>query len=130
MSRPSLVLAAALLCGCGVVDTVAKRKPRRGPVKEVGWIDAGGGEVKYSIDGWSLWVKGRRFSALRRMRRICKPLKPVIVDEFTRQDVQVPYSSEDIELNMDRGLEHYTMAPYEHIIFECHDKTGKGAGIP
>jgi hypothetical protein len=130
MRRPIAIILILALTGCGVSETVTKRRPRKGPVKEVGWVELGGGEVKYSMDGWGLWVRGRRFSALRRMRRICRPLKAVIIDEFTRQDVQVPYSSEDIQVNVDRGLDHYTVAPYEHIVFECHDKAGKTPNIP
>lgn len=129
MPRALLLLAAFLISGCGVSETVTKRRPRKGPVQEVGWVELGGGEVKYSMDGWKLWVRGRRASALRRMRRICRPLKAVVIDEFTRQDVQVPYSSEDIQVNVDRGLDHYTVAPYEHIVFECHDKAGKTPSI-
>lgn len=116
--RVAVVLVAALLAGC-VSETVAKRRPRRGPVAEVGYIDPGGGEVRYSVEGWGLWVKGRRASALRRARRICKPLKAVIVDEFTRQELDVPYSHDDLKDNIDRGLSHYNLAPYEHLMFEC-----------
>lgn len=119
-----VVVAAALLAGC-VSETVAKRRPRKGPVAEVGYIDVGGGEVRYSIEGWGLWVKARRASALRRARRICKPLKPVIVDEFTRQELDVPYSNDDIKENIDRGLSHYTLAPYEHLVFECQAEKEK-----
>lgn len=98
---------------------VEKHRPRTGPVKEVGYIDKGRGEVKYSTEGWGLWVAGRRRNALRRMRKVCKPLKAVITDEFTRQDVEVPYNNEDVHENLDKGLNHYTVAPFEHIVFEC-----------
>lgn len=117
-----MMVGAALLAGC-VSETVAKRRPRKGPVAEVGYIDVGGGEVRYSIEGWGLWVKARRASALRRARRICKPLKAVIVDEFTRQELDVPYSHDDIKENIDRGLSHYNLAPYEHLVFECQAET-------
>lgn len=98
---------------------VEKRRPRSGPVKEVGYIEKGSGEVKYSIEGWGWFVAGRRRNALRRMRKVCKPLKAVVIDEFTRQDVEVRYNNEDVNQNLDKGLDHYTVAPYEHIVFEC-----------
>lgn len=96
-----------------------KRRPRRGPVKEVGYIEKGGGEVRYSTEGWAPFVAGRRRNALRRIRWACRPLKAVISEEFARQDVDVPYSQDDIEQNMSKGLEHYKVAPYQHIVFEC-----------
>jgi len=130
MRGPIGIILLLFFSGC-VSETVSRNRPRRGPVAEVGWLEPGGGEVKYSNEGWKLWVKGRRASALRRMRRICRPLKAKIIDEFTRQDVQVPYSSEDIDVNLDRGLDHYTVAPYEHIVFECYDpKAGPAPSLP
>lgn len=98
---------------------VEKRRPRLGPIKEVGYIEKGGGEVKYSTEGWRFFVAGRRRNALLRMRRLCRPLQAVIIEEFIRQDVEVPYSQDDIEQNLDKGLSHYTVAPYQHVIFEC-----------
>jgi hypothetical protein len=98
---------------------VEKRRPRRGPVKEVGYIEKGGGELKYSTEGWRLFVAARRRGALWRMRRVCRPLKAVISEEFVRQDVEVPYSQDDVEQNLDKGLSHYTVAPHQHIVFEC-----------
>jgi hypothetical protein len=113
-----LVVGAALLAGC-VAETVEKKKPRRGPVPEVGIVDPGGGEVRYSTEGWDLIVSGRRLTAKRKMKRVCKPLKAKIVDEYTREDIQVPYSGDDLAANMEKGLEHYEVSPYHHIVFEC-----------
>ncbi|MFA6003320.1 MAG: hypothetical protein WC881_04560 [Elusimicrobiota bacterium] len=114
-----LALAAtAVLSGC-VAETVRKNTPRKGPVAAVGYVEAGGGEIRYSTEGWSWFVAGRRRDALRRMRRICRPLKSMIVDEAIRQDADVSYSQEDIYVTMDRGSEHFTVAPYVHYLFEC-----------
>lgn len=126
----ALALAAcAALSGC-VAETVRRNPPRRGPVAAVGYVDSGGGEVRYSIEGWSWFVAGRRRDALRRMRKICRPLKPLIVDEATRQDADVSYSQEDLDVNMDRGIEHFTVAPYVHYVFECVRPAGAGAPAP
>ncbi len=113
-----------------MAEIVEKKKPRKGPIPEVGYIDTGGGEVKYSIEGWPLWVKARRRTALRRMRRVCGKLKAVITDEFTRQDVEVPYSGEDVKDNLAKGMKHYTVAPFEHIVFDCVLREPSAAPAP
>ena len=51
----ALALAASLLSAC-VAVTVERRRPRKGPVKEVGYVEYGGGQVRYSSEGWS-WVR-------------------------------------------------------------------------
>ena len=113
-----LLLLAPLLSGC-VAESVRSSRPRRGPVREVGYVDPGGGEVRYSMEGWGWFVSGRRRDALRRMRRVCRPLHPVIADEFVHDDADVPYSQDDIAVTLDRGSDHFTVAPYTHIAFDC-----------
>jgi hypothetical protein len=117
-----LILLGASLSGC-VAETVRKEPPRKGPVREVGYVDTGGGEVRYSMDGWSWFVAGRRRDALRRMRKVCQRLHAVVVDEFIRDDADVPYSQDDIIVTLDRGSDHYSVAPYTHIEFECSEST-------
>lgn len=112
------VVSLLLLSAC-VAEVVQKQQPRKGPVPEVGYVDTGGGEVRYSVEGWSLIVASRRNVAFRRMRSICKGLRPKIVDEFTHQDVDVPYAGDDLDVNLQHGMEHYNVAPYHHIVFDC-----------
>ena len=39
------------------------------------------------------------------MRRVCKGgLKPKVIDEFTRQDADVAYSNDDLDANLEKGL--------------------------
>jgi hypothetical protein len=115
----ALALAAALLSAC-VAVTVEKRRPRKGPIKEVGYIDFGGGEVRYSSEGWSWAVSSRRKTALRLMRRNCGPdLTPAITDEYSRVDADAPYSGEDIGASMSSGGPHYDIEHYIHILYEC-----------
>lgn len=113
-----LVGMTAMACAC-VAETVERKKPRRSTIPELGFVDPGGGEVRYSSEGWGLVVGTRRMSAKRRMAKTCRPLKPKIVEEFEREDVQVPYAGEDLEQNLEKGLDHYQLAPYHHIVFEC-----------
>ena len=109
---------ALLLAGC-VAETVRKAKPRKGTIKEIGYVDLGGGEVRYSLDGWGWFVGGRRRAARALMRRVCGKLKPVVTEEFEREDADVPYSQDDIAATMARGAEHFTVARYMHMAFDC-----------
>ena len=51
----TLLLPLLLLTAC-VAENVERRKPRKGPIKEVGFVDMGGGSVRYSTDGWKWFV--------------------------------------------------------------------------
>jgi hypothetical protein len=113
-----IALVCILMSGC-MAEFVEKKPPRKGPVAEVGYIERGGGDVRYSIEGWGLVVSARRSAAMRKIRRLCKHLQPKIVDEFTREDADAPYSGAELSEGMARGLEHYKVAPYRHIIFDC-----------
>lgn len=114
-----LVIAAALLSAC-VAVTVERRHPRKGPIKEVGYIDFGGGEVRYSAEGWNWAVSSRRKTALRLMRRNCgAELAPAITDEYTRVDADATYNGEDIDASMKMGGEHYHIERYVHLLYEC-----------
>lgn len=112
-----------------MAETVEKQKPRKGPVPEVGYIDTGGGEMRYSADGWSFVVALRRRTALRKARKVCrtkdKALTMKVTDEWTHQDADPIYSDSGEELDelMQRGLAHYNVAPYHHIVFECQTST-------
>lgn len=122
MRRPALLLALVLLSAC-VAETVERRRPRKGPIKEVGFVDAGGGKIRYSVEGWGWFVAGRRRDALRRMRKNCgKLLAPQILDEYLRQDADISYAGEDIATNLDKGMEHFKIAPFQHIVYECRPR--------
>ena len=96
-----------------------KNPPRRGPVKAVGYIDLGGGEVRYSTEGCRWFVAGRRRAAVHLMSHVCGKLKPVVVEEFTNEDADVPYSQEDIAVTLQLGAQHFTLASYDHMVFAC-----------
>ncbi len=122
MRRTLLLLVLVLLSSC-VAETVERRRPRKGPIKAVGFVDLGGGNVRYSTDGWSWFVSGRRRHALRLMRSNCgKELAPRVVDEYLRQDADISYAGEDISTNLDKGMDHFKIAPFEHLLYECRPK--------
>lgn len=112
------VFLAPAFTGC-MTTMVKEQRPRKGPVEEVGYIDRGGGEIKYSPEGWGWAVGMRRRSALRRMRKVCRELEAKITDEFTWEDVEIPYTSGKVEDSVGEGIRHYQFDPYIHIVFEC-----------
>jgi hypothetical protein len=123
MRKAAPLLALLLLSAC-VAETVERRRPRKGPIKEVGFVDLGGGKVRYSTEGWSWFVSGRRSHALRLMRKNCgKLLAPQILDEYLRQDADIAYAGDDITTNLDKGMDHFKIAPFEHMQYECRPKT-------
>lgn len=120
----SWLLLPVLLAGC-VAETVERRRPRKGPVKEVGFVDFGGGRVRYSTEGWGWFVSGRRRHARRLMRKNCgKELRPEVTDEYTREDADIAYSGDDLADEMARGSEHFKHAPFQHFAYECRPKGG------
>lgn len=114
-----LALGACVLSAC-VAETVERRRPRKGPVKEVGYIDAGGGQVRYSAEGWGWAVASRRRLALKLMARNCgKDLEPRVVDEYARDDADPAYAGQDVGSNLAIGAEHYLIERYVHLAYEC-----------
>jgi hypothetical protein len=107
--------------------TVERIPPRKGPIKAVGYIDYGGGQVRYSAEGWSWVVASRRKMALKMMRGNCgKDLAPAITDEYSRVDADASYRGEDIDA-MAQGDQHYQIERYIHLTYECRLK---GAAEP
>ncbi|MBI4060862.1 MAG: hypothetical protein HY403_05470 [Elusimicrobia bacterium] len=116
------LLLLSLLSAC-VAETVERRRPRKGPIKEVGFVDMGGGSVRYSVEGWGWFVAGRRRHALRLMRKNCGGLlAPQILDEYLRQDADIAYAGEDIATNLYKGMDHFKIAPFQHLTYECRPK--------
>jgi hypothetical protein len=122
MKRASaLALVAVLLSAC-VAVTVERRHPRKGPIKAVGYIDYGGGQVRYSAEGWSWVVSSRRKTALKLMSRNCGPdLTPAITDEYSRTDADAAYNGSDIEA-MTMGDQHFQIEHYIHLAYECRPR--------
>lgn len=120
MKRGVLVILAACVLAACAAETIERRRPRRGPVKEVGYVDYGGGHVRYSAEGWSWAVASRRRLALKLMSRNCgKDLEPKVTDEYVRQDADAPYAGQDIDSSMSIGDEHYKIERFVHLSYEC-----------
>lgn len=119
MRRTLFLIVLLPLLGC-VAETMERRRPRKGPVREVGYVDYGGGRVRYSTEGWSWFVAGRRRHARRLMRKNCgRELRVEVVDEYLREDADTAYSGDDVTDSLDRGLDHYKIAPFQHYAYEC-----------
>ncbi|MBI5209912.1 MAG: hypothetical protein HY927_08070 [Elusimicrobia bacterium] len=126
------VLAAGLLgsssgCMSQLVEAVPARKSA---IAGVGWIDYGRGEIKYAVDSWGWVTSLRRRAALRRIRKFCKGRGYKIAQEFEKREVAVPYSSDDVETNMKKGLAHYSVDLFEHMVFECSPPEGESVPLP
>lgn len=121
--KPALLLVSIALLSACVAESVERRRPRKGPVKEVGFVELGGGNIRYSVEGWNWFVAGRRRDAMRKMRRNCgKMLVPQVIDEYLRQDSDIAYAGEDVAMSLAQGMEHFKIAPFEHMIYECRPK--------
>lgn len=116
-ARASLVFLWSL-AGC-TAQMVEQRPPRQGPIPEVGLIERGRGEARYSTEGWGWVIALRRRTALAKIRRFCKGMKFEIVEEFTRDDVEVPYTQGELDANLGKGLRHYRVDSFHHVVFEC-----------
>ena len=126
MRRAGLLLSLVLLSAC-VAETVERRRPRKGPVAEVGYVDYGGGNVRYSLEGWDWFVAGRKRAALRLMRHNCgRDLEPHVVDEYSREDADAAFAGEDVAASLAHGGEHFRVERYMHQTYECWPK-GQGA---
>ncbi|OGR92488.1 MAG: hypothetical protein A2V88_01130 [Elusimicrobia bacterium RBG_16_66_12] len=113
-----------------MAESVERRRPRRGPVKEVGYVDHGGGSVRYSLSGWAWFIGGRRRDAVRRMRKNCgKDLEPRVTDEFARTDADAPYVGDDLAVSIQLGGEHYKIEPFVHLIYECRPRGEKEPSV-
>lgn len=117
--RRILAVSIALSLSACVAETVERRRPRMGPIKAVGYVDMGGGHVRYSSEGWSWAVASRRRLALKLMARNCGELEPKIIDEYVRQDADAPYAGQDIASSLAIGDEHFLIEHYIHLAYEC-----------
>ncbi|MDE2490778.1 MAG: hypothetical protein KGM24_08010 [Elusimicrobia bacterium] len=118
MRRAAPLLAVALALSACVAVTVSRRPPRKGPVAAVGYVEYGGGEIRYSAEGWGPVVASRRRTALALMRRNCGELKPDIEKEFERTDADAVYEGEDVE-SLAKGVSHYVLERYVHLVYCC-----------
>lgn len=119
MLGPLLAAAVLVLAGCRAV-VVELRKPVKGPVAEVGFIDPGGGHVRYALRGGRVMSGARRRDALRRAGRHCGGLMNVkLVKEWRQDDVETPYNADELEAALKLDLDHYRMEPYQHLLFDC-----------
>jgi hypothetical protein len=119
---PRWVLASAaglLLSGCRG-SVVELRRPVKGPVAEVGYIDPGGAHVRYALRGAAFLVKMRRSDALKRAGRHCGgALNVKLVKEWRQDDVETPYNADDLEASLKLDLDHYRLEPYQHMQLDC-----------
>lgn len=120
MTRAVLLsLAACLLAACGAA-MVQTRKRVKGPVPEVGWLDPGGGDVRYLATGGGWMEKRRREDAVGKIAEYCGGAGNFkIVDEVEKVEQEDPYNKDAIEDTIGSGGKHYEERRYHHVYFEC-----------
>ncbi|MFA6093053.1 MAG: hypothetical protein WCU88_07050 [Elusimicrobiota bacterium] len=118
MKRLVIPALAMVICGCRA-SVVELRKAQKGPVPEVGYIDPGGGQLRWALKGGSLLQRQRRKNALKRAALHCAGAEVKVKREWTQEDAETSYQAEDLAESVRLGLEHYRVEPYMHLEFEC-----------
>ena len=111
--------AAALLCACEATLTETRRRVK-GPVAEVGLIDAGAGRVRYALKGPGWLVAKRRKRAFGLMEKYCGgPQMYKVLGERDAEVSETPYTEDDLDAEkfMQRG--HYRVESFREATFEC-----------
>lgn len=117
--RSAAAAAAMLLCACDA--TLSETRSRvKGPVAEVGLIDAGAGRVRFALKGPAWLVAKRRKRAFRLIERYCGgPALFKVSAEREAEIAETPYTEDDLDVDkfMERG--HYRVDRYRVVEFEC-----------
>lgn len=120
LSRAALLAALCLgAAACDATLTVT-RKRVKGPVAEVGLIDAGAGRVRWALKGPRWLVAKRKAKAYALAAEFCGGgtlLKAV--SERDEELAVTRYTEEDLDADkfVDRG--HYRVDTYRVMEFEC-----------
>lgn len=111
--------AAVLLCACDATLTET-RKRVKGPVAEVGLIDAGAGRARFALKGPGWLVARRRRRAFRLVEKYCGgPRLYKVLRERDAEISETPYTEDDLDVDkfMQRG--HYRVESFRVVEFEC-----------
>lgn len=112
-------LAALTLSGCQA-QLVETRRPVKGPVAAVGWLDPGGGAARYLLSGANFILEQRRSDAMTRIGVFCGGQgRYKIVDEVDRYASEATFHDEDLEGKVASGGRHYETDKYRYVYFEC-----------
>ncbi|MBI5595964.1 MAG: hypothetical protein HY928_07735 [Elusimicrobia bacterium] len=117
--RAAAAAAAALLCACDATLTETRTRVK-GPVAEVGLIDAGAGRVRFALKGPGWLVAKRRKRAFKLMERYCGGAQYLKVSgERDAEIAETPYTEDDLDVEkfMERG--HYRVDSFRVVEFEC-----------
>lgn len=105
---------SCLACGCQAM--LVESRPRR---QAGAAMEPGGGEVKYSLDGWAWLVRSRAEDARARMESACKPGTVKVLEEVDRETQEAQFAPGELAENVASGAGQYRGAPYRHVYFEC-----------
>lgn len=117
--RLSAALAVLALCACDAT-LIETRQRMKGPVAEVGLIDAGAGQARYALKGPGWLVARRRKRAFALMERHCGgPGRFKISVEHDEERGETRFTEDDLDVEkfMERG--HYKVDSFRTLEYEC-----------
>lgn len=120
LGRRLAVVALILALGACDATLVETRRRVKGPVAEVGLIDAGAGQARYALKGPGWLVARRRRRAFVLMERQCGgAAKFKVAAERDEERGVTRYTEDDLDAEkfMERG--HYKVDSYRVLEFEC-----------
>ena len=119
LSRGGALGALALLAACDATLTVTRRRVK-GPVAEVGLIDAGAARVRWALKGPGWLVARRKVRAMTLAAEFCGG--PGLVKGVLEKDQELAetrYTEDDLDAEKFANQGHYKVDMYRVMEFEC-----------
>ena len=119
LGRGGALGALALLAACDATLTVTRRRVK-GPVAEVGLIDAGAARVRWALKGPGWLVARRKARAMKLAAEFCGG--PGLVKAVLEKDQELAetrYTEDDLDAEKFANQGHYKVDVYRVMEFEC-----------
>ena len=119
LTRLGALGVLALLAACDATLTVTRRRVK-GPVAEVGLIDAGAARVRWALKGPGWLVARRKARAMTLAGEFCGG--PGLVKGVLEKDQELAetrYTEDDLDAEKFANQGHYKVDVYRVMEFEC-----------
>lgn len=119
LSRGGALASLALLAACDASLTVTRRRVR-GPVAEVGLIEAGAGTVRWPLKGPGWLVAKRKAKAMKLASEFCGGARYLkALSEKDKELAVTRYVEDDLDAEKFADQGHYKVDVYRELEFEC-----------